>query len=347
VTPERILIVRLSSIGDVIHTLPAYEALRSTWPEAKLGWAVEEAAEDLVAALPDVRVHLLPIQTWRRRPALPSTWGAIRRARSELVAARYDLAIDFQGLLKSALVARAPGAQVLGMSRADAREQAAARFYHRRAAALPRPVHAVDRALHLAAAAGAQAGSGAYPAMQEPRAAERVRRHLRQMGIGDSYIVLHAGANWPSKRYPRDRLVAAAGELHRRTGHPVLWVWGPGEREEVAELARQAGAGNHAAFATTLTDLAALLADSRLFIGGDSAPLHLAVALGAPVVAIFGPTDPALLGPRASEDIVVHRVLECSHCHRRQCPLGTLECLESIPPEKLVAAALERLSRAS
>ena len=345
-TPERILIVRLSSIGDVIHTLPAYEALRSTWPGARIGWAVEEAAADLVAALPDVHLHLLPIQTWRRRLALPSTWGAIGRARSQLVAARYDLAIDFQGLLKSALVARASGAKVLGMARADAREPGAVRLYHQRAPTLTQPAHAVDRGLHLAAAAGARVGTIAYPSLLDPSATERVREHLGRLGTS-RYIVLHAGANWPSKRYPRDRLVAAARELVERTGDPVLWVWGPGERDEVAEMAREAGEGNHAAFATSLTDLAALIAGSRLFVGGDSAPLHLAVALETPVVAIFGPTDPALLGPRSDEDIVVRRVLECSHCHRRRCPLGTLECLESIPPEKLVAAALERLSRAS
>lgn len=344
--PRSVLVVRLSSIGDVVHTLPAWQALRSQWPEADIGWAVEEAAADLVSALPGVRVHLLPIQRWRRQLGAPRTWREIAAARRRLREIGYELAIDFQGLLKSAIVARASGAEVLGLSGGDAREPAAVRLYHRAAPELDGPTHAIDRAVHLARAAGASADRAAWPPLFDDAAAARVEARLREMGV-DRFVALHAAANWPSKRYPSDRLVEAARRLHADTGDPVLWIWGPGEREEIADLAARAGTGNVPAFGTTLPELAALLQRARLFVGGDSAPLHLAVALGTPVVAIFGPTDPALLGPRRPEDVVVRRVLECSHCHSRRCPLGTLECLESISPDEIVAAAQERLRRAT
>lgn len=344
--PRRALIVRLSSIGDVIHAFPAYMALRAAWPGTELGWAVEPPALGLVERLPGLsRVHLVNTPALRRSPlTAPSRLLALRR---ELRAPGYELTLDLQGLWKSVLVARMAGAPVIGYHRRDAREPLAARLYAETAAPAPADCHILRRNLHLiAAATGRPADEIVYPRVVRDEDRRRVADELRRAGV-ERFALLHSAANWPSKRYPAERWVQAARDLHRRTDLQVLWVWGPGERKAVAALAEQAGPGNRPAFATTLPELAALLERADLYVGGDSAPLHLAVACGTPVVGLFGPTDPDRLGPLDPADEVVRVVLPCSHCHERVCPLGTRECLEKVPAESIVEAAVARLRRSS
>lgn len=342
--PSSALIVRLSSIGDVIHTLPAFCALRDAWPEARLGWAVEPAAAPLVRALPGpLQVHVLDTASWRRRWWDPASWRAAADARGALREARYELALDFQGLIKSALVARASRAEVIGLARDDAREPLATRFYDVTAPPSDPAAHIVERSLGVARAAGAEAAEVRFP----PLCGDAERRYVDEQLAGmrlDGFIVAHGAANWPSKQWPRAELAAAGRGLFRRTGLPVVWAWGPGEHDAARHIALAAGEGNVAGFATTLPQLAALLARARLFVGGDSAPLHLAVACGTPTVAIFGPTSPRRLGPLDPHDISVISRQPCSFCHQRRCALGTRACLETLPAGDVVAAAEQRLA---
>ncbi len=345
--PGRALIVKLSSIGDVIHTIPAYMALRAAWPETRFGWAVESAAGGLVRRLPGpLEIHELDLQRWRRSLRRPRNWAAAGRGLADLRAARYDLALDFQGLVKSAVVARLGAKRVLGFAPENVRERIASRLYHQRAARVPTGSHIVRHNLHLAAAAAGTPGTDpVYPALADAADRDSVAQALGCMGV-EHYVVMHSAANWSSKRYPAERLVATARELHSSTGLHIVWVWGPGEREGVAARVQQAGPGNVQAPRLRLPELAALIAGAELFVGGDSAPLHLAAAAQTPIVALFGPTDPGRLGPTDPDDAIVYRRLECSHCHKRRCPLRTNECLESIPAAELVEAALGRLARA-
>ncbi len=342
-TPESVLIVRLSSIGDVVHTFPAYLALRRAWPAARFGWAVERAAAELVRRLPGpLQVHELDMQDWRKRWMRPTVMRAIGRRLGDLRAERYQLAIDFQGLLKSAVVARLGAARTLGWSRVSAREPWAASLYQRTAVA-PTDVHVVSRCLYLARHAGAPESHVQWPALSTADDTEYIDAYLTELGA-DHPIVIHAAGNWPSKRYEPERLVTVARELHERTRRPVIWIWGPGEEATTQSLAAAAGGGSHATLRTTLPQLSALLERTALFLGGDSGPLHLAVACGAPSVALFGPTDPAILGPLAPADKVVCERLECSHCHQRRCPLGTNACLDAISAERIIEAGLARLN---
>ena len=342
--PASALIVRLSSIGDVVHTLPAFQALREAWPDARIGWAVEPAAAPLVRALPGpLQLHVIDTASWRRRPWSPAGWRALRHARDELRAAGYEVALDFQGLIKSALVARASGARTLGLDPADLREPAARRWYHATAPASDPGTHVVERGLALARAAGAPSAAVRFPRIGDPRDDAWVDQQLARRGL-TGFIVAHGAANWSSKQWPLARQAAAGRELYRRTGLPVLWIWGPCERLATRRTAAAAGEGNLPAFPTTLPQLAALLRRTRLFVGGDSAPLHLAVACGTPAVAWFGPTSPQRLGPLDARDLTVTALQPCSFCHQRRCPLGTRACLESLPSEDVVAAAEQRLA---
>lgn len=341
---DRILLLRLSSIGDVIHAIPAFQALREALPEAEIGWAVEPAAAPLVHRLPGLdHVHELDIQCWRDALFSPATWRAGRAALREIKECNYDIALDLQGLWKSALVARLSGAYTLGMATSDLRERGARHLYHAQADATAAQAHVTERGMRLAAAAcPGVSGQARWPKIYNDADARAVKQGLATLSAPRP-VLIHSAANWSSKQYPEPRWAAVGRGINDATGLSVLWLWGPGERDRAVRLAELAGHGNQACFQTELPELAALMGQAAVVIGGDSAPLHLAVACGAPVVALFGPTDPARLGPLDPADHIVVRRLECSHCHRRTCPLGTNECLDSIGPDEIVRAAIARL----
>lgn len=342
--PDSALIVRMSSIGDVIHTLPAFMALRAAWPETKLGWAVEPAAAPLLQRVDEpLRLHVFATQNWRRSGWRSGTRREIRDALTDLRAVNYSVAIDFQGLLKSAVVAHlSKAAHVVGLAAADRRESLAGRFYDVLAPPVEPGTHVIDRSLRLAAAAGATDSTIRFPRLSNDEDAALVEQQLGRMGV-ERFVVMHGAANWTSKQWPAARHAEVGRALYRRAGIHTLWTWGPGEAASARRIALIGGEGNHCAFPTTLPQLAALLRRADLFVGGDSAPLHLAIACGTPTVAIFGPTDPATLGSVHESDAAVVNRLPCSFCHRRQCPIGTRECLEGLAAADVVTAALDRL----
>lgn len=342
--PERILLLRLSSIGDVIHALPAFQALRDALPNAEIGWAVERAAAPLLRRVPGLdHVHEFDVQRWRRAPLDLATWRAGRAALREIKDRSYDIAIDLQGLWKSAVLARLSGARTLGMATSDLRERGARHLYHSQAGPMGPRSHVTERGLKLAATAWPSvSGAPRWPRLDNDEDIRAVAQSLAALGTPEP-VLIHSAANWSSKQYPEPNWAAVGRGIHDATGHPVLWLWGPGEKDRAARLAALAGPGNQVCFRTELPELASLMRQAQLVVGGDSAPLHLAIACGAPVVALFGPTDPARTGPMDPADRVVVRQLECSHCHRRTCPLGTNECLDTISPDEIVRAVIGRL----
>ncbi len=346
--PARVLLLRLSSIGDVVHAIPAFQALRDALPEAEIGWAVERMAAPLVRRLPGLdHVHELDVQQWRGALLRPATWRAARAALAAIKARNYDVAIDLQGLWKSAALARLSGARTLGLATSDLRERGVRHLYHAQAKPAGAHAHVTDRGMRLAQAAWPGiSGVARWPTMSTPQDGHAAEQGLARLGTGRP-VLIHSAANWSSKQYPDASWAAVGQGIHDATGHPVIWLWGPGEEARALRLAEVAGPGNHACFATELPELAALIGHARVLVGGDSAPLHLAVACGTPVVALFGPTDPARLGPLDPADRVVVRRLECSHCHRRTCPLGTNECLTTIGPDEIVRAVIARLEHSA
>ncbi len=343
---DRALVVRLSSIGDVIHTMPAFMALRRAAPSALLGWVVEPSAAPLVQRLPGpLRVHVLDTHRWRRRWWHPSVVREIRAGIADLRAERYEIALDFQGLVKSALVGHLSRAHLIGYAKSDLREPLAARWYERTAPEFAAGRHVIWRGMELAKLAGAATNVVEFPKLSDSTDDAYVDRQLSKMGIA-RFAVAHAGSNWSSKNWSPLRFAAFGRAFVRRSGLSLLWVWGPGEREQAEVLATSVGLGSHAAFPTSLTQMAALLQRADLFVGGDSAPLHLAAACGTPITGIFGPTDPLRNGPLGEEDQAVLHRLPCSFCFQRQCPVGTSECLEGVTVDGVVAAALERLAAA-
>lgn len=330
----RILVVRLGSLGDIVHTLPAVAALRRAHPGARLEWIVEAKWAPLLLGNPDVD------EVIRFDRAGLAGW---RRAAARLRAGRYSLAVDFQGLYKSALLARLSGARErIGFARGHAREAGAAMFYtHRVAPQAAR--HVVERNLALAAAAGAAPGEVNFPLRVAPEAESWLEAQLAANRIRD-YFVLSPGGGWRSKLWPAERY----GHLHRRlASDPRGGGWrgvvnfGPGERA-LAEAARLvAGEPQPLVVPLELPQLVALLARARLVVSADTGPLHLAAALGTPVVGLYGPTSPERNGPWGQQEFAVRnaRAEETTYKRGREHSPAML----SITVDQVVEAVARRL----
>ena len=337
-TRLRVLVVRLGAMGDVLHAMPAVAALRAQLPECHLGWVIEpkwapllrsgDAAAPRSTAMPLVDVvHRAHARGWARQPFAASTWRAMRRLRQELRAERYDLAIDLQGAVRSALIGRASGAALVG--EAEPRERPAKWFFQR---SVPTSgVHVIEQAAEVVAGAtGMHLTPELPPLPLDCTAEDRVNAMLPE---AKPLVLLHPGAGWGAKRWPAERYGAVAAGLASR-GYRVVVNRAPGEEALAADVARSSG-GAAEEIATDMAELIAMTRRCALVIGGDTGPAHLACALGKPVVGIYGPTDPARNGPWG----VPSRVLRHPESRRDHARRSTPEAgLLTIEPEEVLSA---------
>ena len=340
--------MRLGAMGDVIHSLPAVTALREAFPEVMLAWLIEERWAELLCTLPTPRagprskqrplvdrIHTVNTKQWRAASFSVQTWERIAAGLSDLRAARYEVAVDLQGAVRSSLLACWSGAPVI-YGTAQPRENLANMFYTRQV--IVSGDHIVEQNLSLAEAV-------AHRPLEIPRvefphdetAEQECERKLKDRGIQD-FVLLNPSAGWGAKQWPAERYGLVAGQL-AEDGMKSLINFGPGE-EDIARAVQAASGGAAEALTGSLTQLIALTRRPRLFIGGDTGPMHLAAALGVPVVGIFGPTDPARNGPFGTRNIVLRSPSSStSYRHVAQAEGGLLE----ISPEQVVAAARKLL----
>jgi heptosyltransferase-1 len=346
---ERLLIVRLSAMGDVIHTLPAAQALRHTFPKAMIGWVIEERWAELLCApgtplrgprsaqrpLADW-VHPVNLTGWRKSLLTISTAQQIAKVWNDVRSVRYDVAVDLQGAIRSAVLARWSGAHVV-YGAAESRESPASLWYTRRAVA--RGVHVVEQNVSVAEAVAQR--KLAVPRVELPRDAEAERsmeQRLAETGI-HGFAILNPGAGWGAKRWPAERYGRVARQL-KELGVGAILNYGPGE-EDLAREAEAASEGAARAMKCSISELIALTRRARLFVGGDTGPMHLAAALQVPVVAIFGPTDPARNGPYGTRSVVLRNPASpTTHARRAEPDEGLLE----ISTEAVVDAARRLLA---
>lgn len=346
-TQESVLIVRLSSLGDVVHALPAVSALRAAQPRARIDWVIERRWSPLLEGNPDVdRVIALDTLRFRRAARAAGAGFEFWTALGKLRAASYHCVVDLQGLFKSALLAAWTGApRRLGFSERFLREPACAAFYTE--AVTPRGAHIIEQNLSLVARLGARDGGARMWRFPLPRseAAERyAREQLARRGIRE-FVVLNPGGGWRGKCWPPERYGELSDALRGHFGWPCIATYGPGEEPLVREVQRAARSSSPLSFATNLPELIALLRRAQLFVGGDSGPLHLAAALSTPLVGLYGPTSPERNGPFSSQDVVLHHAEACRETRWRE-PRYT-PCMASITVEEVVAAAKQRLERAA
>jgi heptosyltransferase-1 len=341
---RNLLIVRLSSLGDIIHTLPAFQSLRSTFPFARIDWLVESRLAFFLGAVDGID-GILPIDTHsiRVRPLRSEAWRGLWAPIPALRARRYDMAIDFQGLLKTAVLSCLSGAATrVGFSRALVREKPAHWFYHRSAPEPRAQEHVVRLNLLLAETAGARSGHWHIPLKSIDSDRQAIESLLRQEQLGE-YMVINPGGGWPTKRWHPVSYGQLAAKIQNEMKLRVVVTTGPGEDHLYAGIAAQCPEPRPVHLRVPFLQLIPLFRKARLIVSGDTGPLHLACALGTPVVGLLGPTSPIRNGPWSANDEVVARRLSCSFCNRRSCPTST-ECM-NIPVAEVFAAVARRLER--
>lgn len=323
--PQRILIIKPSAIGDVVHALPVLNLLRRHWPAAKIAWLVTPACAGILDRHPmlDEVIHFDRrglARWWRHWP----TGQRLRQFHHALRERRFDLVIDLQGLFRSGWLAwqtRAP----VRIGFASAREAAPLFYTHRVRVGTP-DQHAIHRYLKVLAALGVPTDPVQFPFAVD----EDDRRHVAKL-LGDDrpYAVLLPGTNWATKRWPVAYFSQLGQTLREKHGLRTVVAGSPGERE----LGERINDSLNLCGQTTLRQLVALLERASLVIANDSGPMHIAAALGRPMLTLFGPTNPIRTGPFARDDTVVRLDIPCHPCYSRTC--SHQSCLQHLTPDRV------------
>jgi heptosyltransferase-1 len=343
----RLLVVRLGAMGDILHALPAVTALRQAHPAWQIDWLVEPAWTALLSSRTcqdsgeigedqPVVNRVIPASTkaWGRRPLSPSTFRELRGIRKTLLGSGYDAVIDFQGAVRSAFLGRATAAR-RRIGESAPREWFARWLYTDRIVTCG--AHVIEQDVELASALAGEPLQPMQPWLPVDAAAEAWCSALIGADSGD-VALLNPGAGWGAKRWPVDRYAAVAMDLARR-GFRVLVNAGPSEQHLADDIRVQSG-GLAEPVACSLSELIALTKQVALVIAGDTGPLHLACALGRPVVGIYGPTDPARNGPYGTRFRVLrHPESVRDHSRHHDPEWGLL----TITPEDVLPAADEVL----
>ena len=360
----RILIVKLSSIGDVVHALPAAALLKHALPDARISWVVERRASSILKDSPAID-DLIEIDTrgWRKnifnKPASSGVRGTLGRLRNaDDNGGRQnqecpDVAIDFQGLIKSGVVAFASRARNrIGFETAELREKPS-RFFLTEQVSTTQFRHVIEKNLALARAAIVRAGGSTAEnsnrndaAYEFPIAvASEDERYVEEAigAAGNRFAIINPGGGWPTKLWPAERYAQLADWLSSEWDISSFVTYGPGEEELARKVERHARTGAARLLGSSLKQFVALARRAALFVGGDTGPLHLAAASGTPIVGIYGPTSPERNGPFDERDVVVGRDLWCrADCHRRKC--WHWQCMD-IPTSVVQSAVSARLER--
>jgi ADP-heptose:LPS heptosyltransferase len=283
----------------------------------------------------DMRIPVDP-----RALARGSERRLLLRTIRELRRTKYDAVIDLQGLLKSAVLARAAGGRkTLGFPRAHLREPAARLLYTQ--APDPGPAaHVIHKNLALLAAVGVSDPRVRFP-VNIPRTPPVQEVNERFAGRG--FVLINPGAAWPNKRWPPDRFGAVAAAILRDHALPSVVLWGPGEERTAADVVAASSGAAELSPPTTISDIVGLARSARLMVSGDTGPLHIGGAVGAPLVALFGPTYPERNGPWSPDDVVISRVAGCSCLYERRCRRDT-SCIDEIDVDEVIEAVRRRLS---
>jgi heptosyltransferase-1 len=290
----RFAVVRLGSLGDIVHTFPAVAALRESFPHAGIVWLTHPRWVELVAS------SGLASEIW---PVDSRDLRSVRSVITKLRAQSWDAAIDYQGLWKAAFLPFFGGiGRRIGFSPATVREYGVPILYTESVGT--KSAHIAEQNGELSQCAGAKRAVAMFQLRVNDGDAARVKSHLAQQGI-QRYVVLSPGGGWRSKCWPADRFGALCERIDREIGVPCIVNYGPGEKELADAVQSKCGQGKSIAYDGELGPLMALLKTADCVVGGDTGPLHLAVGLGTPVVALFGPTDPTRNGPFPPGDIVL------------------------------------------
>ena len=341
---KKFLIIRLSSLGDIIHTLPAYAALRKNFPQAKISWLVEEKGKDLLDFVPGLdRTIVLSSKKWSM--VSKKFWSEFLRVVRE-VRKKDQVALDFQGLVKSGLFAFLSKAKTrIGFHKKNLRESGASIFYTENLDPISEKMHIVSKNLKLLTRIGIQKDTFEFPLQIPETLSQSILEKIKAQGYREEnrLVVLNVGAAWETKRWFAERWIELIRILNEKNlGLFFLLLWGTDVERALAEDIH-AKTDKPIAPPLSLKEVMALIKEADLLISGDTFALQFACALSRPVVGLFGPTSPKRNGPFCELDKVAFHEMECSHCYKRKC--SSLECLKKITPKEVAALSLQRLDK--
>ena len=343
--PLKILVIRLSSLGDILHTLPAFFDLRNTFPDAKIDWLVGSSSSFLLSTVQGIdTIHIFDKSgvrppLWGRTARYP-IWNLIRTLRAQ----QYDYSIDFQGLLKTAFLGFMSGAATrIGFSKELVREPPAHWFYHRTLSIPEKSPHVLTLNRMLAELMGTHPVSIPFDPVIADEDQSFINALIEKEGITD-FAVINPGGGWPSKIWEPKRYGKLAERIQKELNLPVVVTTGPGEHDLYEMIAAQCKEKPPIHFQISFLQLIPLFKKARILIGGDTGPFHLACALGTAVVGIFGPTSPVRNGPWCDRDEIVIHTIPCSSCYKRSCPTDNT-CMD-IPVNEVFTAVTRRLENA-
>ena len=338
---QKFLIIKLSSIGDIVHALPFLRTLRANRPNAYIAWIIEESFQDLIKCNPDLD-EVIPVRTryWRKNINIKS-WNEIYQIRKLLKKRQFDWTFDLQGLIKTGLIARMTGApNRAGFHRSNCREKINAWFNNHRSKYLSTDSHIVDRCLSQLSILG-----DFHPQAEFSLPIGEKDEHIsKAFMVKNSKLTekpiagINPGAGFPTKLWSIERYARFADKLTEELGFSILLTWGPGEEEMVRNIAESMKQKSWIAPATTIAESIGLYKKLSLFVGSDSGPFHICWALGIPTVSVWGPTDPNRNGAYSKNHKAVFHKLNCSFCWKRQCPLGTTECMDKVTVQNMFDA---------
>jgi heptosyltransferase I len=333
-TPLKILVIKPSALGDIVHSLPFLDSVKRRFPEARVHWVVARGLHEILEDHPLIsRLWVIDKDHWKKAGRAVDTFRVIRKLSRELRAERFDFVVDLQGLLRSGLIAFSTGSAVrVGFS--EARE--GSRFFYSHRVRGGRDVHAVQRYLKAAHFLGCPEAS-ATEDLKFPFPVAALDSAIRD-SLPDDYVVVAPSAGGDSKRWPAERFGRLAARLPFRS---VIIASRADARiaEEVAAFSR--GKAVSLAGKTTIPEMAAVIKGAKFLVCNDTGPMHIAAALNVPVFALFGPTNPVRTGPFGAIHTIIREELSCSPCYRRK-KCRNWRCMEGLSVEKVMRIIAER-----
>lgn len=338
------LIIRLSSLGDIIHTIPAFSLLRKNFPDAKINWLVEKKGKEILDLVSGID-RVIVAQTKNHQKSKDPFWAKISSFKKD-IKDKNQVAIDFQGLIKSAILSYFSGARDrIGFHRKNLREPFASFFYTSRTKKTDENTHVISKNINLLTILGIKEEKYEFPLSIPAQLTESLQTKLKNIGYaGQNKLVLfNVGAAWETKRLTPEKWIRVIEEISKgdRDHFPLL-LWG---NETEHNLAQKISNKTHVSLAPlfSIKEVFALIKESFLVVSGDTFALQAACALSTPVVSIFGPTNPKRNGPFNPRDNVVFCELDCSYCYKKKCT--NLECLHKIDPEEVAEKSLNIMSK--
>lgn len=327
--PRRILVIKPSSLGDIVHALPFLYELKESFPSSEIHWVVARGFEGILEHHPMItRLWIINKNEWKKTDRIGSTITEFTELYRNFRNTAFDLTIDLQGLLRSGILCLAAGSPVRVGFR-EAREGSTIFYTH--CVEGGTDIHAVDRYLKISAALGCTPGTVRFPLplVKESSFVSEIKARA------GTYAVIAAGARWRTKKWHPERFAFVAREL------PVnsILIGGKADIPDAETIASGSGGkALSAAGQTVVRDLIPLLRSARVLITNDSGPMHIAAALGIPIVSVFGPTNPVRTGPYGYSEGIIRSTLPCAPCYRKKC--RKLSCMEEITAVRVLDQAL-------